>query len=362
MLIEGMAGHPFRLWDELPAILAERGIDFTVGTVLRPGAHAAQWDAAGCDWFSLDCDSARGYVPAAWRLAARSRAYRADVIQGTGPIAGFVAGLAGRLGARGLTVFHRQGDAFPDYRALTQLSRWAGRLSALTLACSESTARYAREIDGVPAARVRVAHNAANRMAPAPAGEVAAIRASLGIHPEAAVVSAVARLRPEKGLLTLLRALPHVATRLRHPPAVTIAGDGPCRGELARAADGIADVHLVGHRDDVAAWFSIGDVVAMPSLREPFGVAAVEAMMCERPLVASRVGGLTEVLEDGVSGLLVPPGDPVALGAAIAELLTDRDRAARIARAGRARALERFTNDAMVDAWVRAWSQFGAAG
>jgi len=90
------------------------------------------------------------------------------------------------------------------------------------------------------------------------------------------------------------------------------------------------------------------DVFVQPSLWEGFGLTAVEAMSVETPVVASRVGGVEEVVIDGESGILVPPGDAPALASACALLLRNRDLAERLARAGRARARERFGIERMV--------------
>jgi glycosyltransferase involved in cell wall biosynthesis len=356
-VVEGMAPGPVRLWDELPAVAGAHRISVSAATVLPPGGHGAQWDAIDCEWCWLGARSSRGYPLAAARLAALSHRRRADVVQGTGPIAGFVTALAGRLGARGLTVFHRQGEEFEHHPAMARLSWMAGRLAPMTLACSQSTARYAHERDDVPWRKLRVAHNAANRMRPVAASELAGLRRRLGIDPAAAVIAVVAKLRPEKNILTLLDALPQIAAAIERPLALVVAGDGVEAGALRAAVPATPNVKVwfAGHQDDVALWFSLGDVVAMPSRREPFGVAAVEAMMCGRPLVAGRVGGLTEVIEDGRSGLLINPDDAAQLATSIVRVLRDSELAARLGAAGRERALAHFTNEAMVAAWRAAW-------
>jgi len=106
---------------------------------------------------------------------------------------------------------------------------------------------------------------------------------------------------------------------------------------------------MVGFRRDVAACLAAADVVALPSLQEGLGVAALEAMAAGRPVVASRVGGLAEAVVHEETGLLVPPGDPTALATALARLARDPGLRARLGAAGRARVLAHYTAARMAE-------------
>ena len=150
----------------------------------------------------------------------------------------------------------------------------------------------------------------------------------------------VGRLSEEKGVLELLEAtagLPRV-----------IVGDGPL-GDLVLDAVGFVPPRRLGRYYERAA------VVVCPSRREGYGVVAREAMAHGRPVVASAVGGLLDAVEDGVTGLLVPPRDPVALRAALERLLADRALRDRLGRAARARACERFSWDAATRSTIEAY-------
>jgi glycosyltransferase involved in cell wall biosynthesis len=130
-----------------------------------------------------------------------------------------------------------------------------------------------------------------------------------------------------------------------------VAGDGPRREALLRTARdlGIADsCRFLGHVEPVQPCYEASDVVAVPSFHEGFCYAAVEAQALGRPLVASGVGSLPEVVAEGESGLLVPPGDPAALAAALLSLLADRNRVERMGGAGR-RFVERFAPGRIFD-------------
>ena len=155
-------------------------------------------------------------------------------------------------------------------------------------------------------------------------------------HP---LVLAVGRLHPQKGYDTLLAALP-----LLGGAVVAVAGDGPLEPALRAAAPA---VRWLGRRDDVADLLAAADVVVLPSVWEARSLTAQEALRAGRPLVATAVGGLPDLVRDGA--VLVPPGDPQALGAAVRRLLDDPAAAAAVAARGRAVAATWPTEDDTAD-------------
>jgi glycosyltransferase involved in cell wall biosynthesis len=120
-------------------------------------------------------------------------------------------------------------------------------------------------------------------------------------------------------------------------------------------------VVFTGRRDDVPAVTAALDVAVLPSYREAQGLTVLEAMALSRPVVASNVGGIPEMVEDGVSGLLVPPYDPAALAAAIVRLLTDHPFADKIARAGHDTVHDRFCVQLMVRSIEAIYAEVSAA-
>ncbi|HWH29145.1 MAG TPA: glycosyltransferase family 4 protein [Mycobacteriales bacterium] len=140
------------------------------------------------------------------------------------------------------------------------------------------------------------------------------------------LVLAVGRLHPQKGYDVLVRALPHLGEAV-----VAVAGDGPLEAELRAAAP---QVRWLGRRDDVGDLYAVADVVVLPSVWEARSLTAQEALRAGRPLVATAVGGLPGLVGDGA--VLVPPGDPDALGRAVRRLLDDPVEAATLAARGRA--------------------------
>jgi glycosyltransferase involved in cell wall biosynthesis len=178
------------------------------------------------------------------------------------------------------------------------------------------------------------------------------LREEYGLPAEGPLVGVVARLEAEKGHLTLIDAWPGVLAEF---PAATllVVGEGSrCEALRAQAAElGISrSVVFTGRRDDVPAVTAALDVAVLPSYREAQGLTILEAMALSRPVVASNVGGIPEMIEDGRTGLLVPPHDPAALAAAITRLLRDHPLADTLARAGHDLVHERFCVELMARA------------
>lgn len=124
-----------------------------------------------------------------------------------------------------------------------------------------------------------------------------------------------------------------------------MVGEGPEREKLTRQARGLGveeNFIFTGFRKDVSRLLSSADLLVMPSTNEGFGISIVEAMALSIPVVGTRVGGVMEVMKDGVTGLLVPPGDPGAIAGACIDILKRPDRARAIGQAGRERAKRLF--------------------
>ena len=173
-----------------------------------------------------------------------------------------------------------------------------------------------------------------------------------GMEPGSQLVGVVARLEPEKGHPTLLEAWPRVLRAV--PDAyLLIVGEGSRREALEAQARELRIAHRVvftGRRDDVPAVTAALDVAVLPSYREAQGLSVLEAMALSRPVVASNVGGIPEMIEDGVTGLLVPPHDAETLAGAITRLLRDHPYADTLARAGHDLVHDRFCIELMVEA------------
>ncbi|WP_374335913.1 glycosyltransferase [Methyloversatilis sp.] len=194
---------------------------------------------------------------------------------------------------------------------------------------------------------VRSAVDAAPYLAPV---DGLAFRREFDLPAEARVIGVVAQLIPRKGHRYVIEAM--TALHASHPDArVIFFGQGPLREALEAevASRGLSGViRFAGFRTDLPHWLGGLDILAHPADMEGLGVSLLQASAAAVPIVTSRAGGLPEAVADGVSGVLIPPGDVAALTAVLARLLDDAVLRRRLGEAGRARVVAEFSVDAMV--------------
>lgn len=220
-----------------------------------------------------------------------------------------------------------------------------GSLATRFIAVSTTGAAQMVTREGIASDKVMVMPTAYVPHADSPETD---IRAELGLGEDVQLVGAVGGLRQEKAFDVLLDAHSQLLARVEDAHLV-IAGDGPCRQDLERRIAQLGTgpwVHLLGRRRDVDAILRQVDVGAMSSDWEGMPLFVFECMAAGTPLVATHVGGLSDVVTDGETGLLVPPRDPSALTAAIERVLTDQLLAKRLAGAAATR-LDQFTIDSV---------------
>lgn len=286
---------------------------------------------------------------AAWRLARVIAMHAPDVIHAHDPHTVAMASMALSFGvgakvpvlvASRRVDFHLQKHSF---------SRWKYRQVAAFIAASEAIAEVL-VADGVPRARITVVHDGIDveRVTHVPAAD---LHQEFWFPRGAPVVVNVAALVPHKGQKFLVEAMARV--RRSVPDAqLVIFGEGELRAALeAQIRDLGLDKHIVlaGFRDDVLALTKSADLFVMSSVTEGLGSTLLDAMAMGLAVVGTRAGGIPEAVTDGVTGVLVPPGNSDALADAIVRLLGDAAARARMGEAGRARVAEKFGVDRLVD-------------
>ncbi len=230
------------------------------------------------------------------------------------------------------------------------------RLNHRVVVLSDYVGQYVASVGRVePRLITRVYYGLPTNSAASP-GEGLRLRTELGIAPDIPLVATVGRLMEQKGLTYLLQAMHILQQRLPEARLLIVGDSQDGRDEykqlLLRQHHSLGlegSVIFTGVRDDVPAVMQAIDLFAMASLWEGFGLVFLEAMAAARPIVATAVSAIPEVVEEGVSGLLVPPRDPEALADALYSLLNDPNRARRMGAAGLLRLKNRFTEDKMVD-------------
>jgi glycosyltransferase involved in cell wall biosynthesis len=181
--------------------------------------------------------------------------------------------------------------------------------------------------------------------------DMSGLRGSIGAATADVVVGYVGRMVPVKDLDTLVRAFAQACAAVPSLRLV-LAGDGPERAQTEKLAEelGVAGrVHFLGWVSNLAALYATIDLFALSSVNEGTPVAAIEAMAAARAVVATSVGGVPDVVDPGVTGLLVPARDAGAMSAALIALAADRERRAVMGRAGRERARARYSYRRLVD-------------
>jgi glycosyltransferase involved in cell wall biosynthesis len=288
---------------------------------------------------------------AAWRLARVVKKLRPDVIHAHDAHGVAMASLALSLGAASaehgeppLVVsrrvdFHLRGNSF---------SRWKHRQVDCFIAASEAI-RQMLVADGVPEDRTVTVHEGIDveHVVAAPAVN---IHEAFFLPHNAPVVGNVAALVPHKGQRHLIEAAHLVVQRVPDARFV-ILGEGELREQLERL---VREYHLEKHvllpgfRTDVLGCIKSFDLFVMSSVTEGLGTSLLDAMACSRPIVATLAGGIPEVVDDGVTGLLVPPRSHQTMADAIVSLLADRSKRTTMGEAGFGRVNARFTVEKMI--------------
>jgi glycosyltransferase involved in cell wall biosynthesis len=335
------------------ACLREQGHRVTLVTTV--GEFGPRLRAEGVEVVSVPIP--RGLEPgrdmaALWALRSTLRELAPDIVHTHTSKAGFL----GRLGARlaGVPrVVHTMHE--PPHNAARhplvkaayiQLERLAARWADHVVTVSYANQREIAARRLVPAHKLSVIREGLDLQAYPRRAEAREGLRRLGIADDVPVVGAVGRLEPAKGHIHLLRALVEVRARIPQARCV-IVGGGYLREELERRVVelGLQEaVILTGFREDMLELMQGFDVFALPSLWEGLGIVLLEAMAYERPLVASAVGGVVDVVVPDETGLLVPAAQPAALARALLELLEDPARAARLGQAGYQRLAHEFVD------------------
>lgn len=309
------------------------------------------------------------YRPSAWaaqcRLARDLRAAQVDIVHAYNFYGNVFAVPAARLAGVPVVVASiRDMGVYLD-AAQRRVQRWACRFADRILVNAGAIKRWLVQ-DGYDGDRIDVIPNGIDLRRFSEPSPDASTRRSLGLADDAPLVLVVSRLVPRKGIEHFLEAASRVGSRVPDARFVIVgepaapAGDASpgYLAELERHADRVGvrgKVIFTGLRRDVASLMAEATVSVLPSLSEGLSNVLLESMATGAPVVATRVGGAPDVVQDGTTGLLVPPGSPAELARAILTMIEQPRLAARLGAAGRRVVAARFSIDRMVEATERAY-------
>jgi len=340
-----------------------RAIGHRAALVAHPNGELRRRAAEGLELIPL-APRTEMDLSAAWRLSRLMKRTRPDVVHAHDPHGVAMAALALSIGSGAAASrampplvasrrvdFHLKGNS---------LSRWKHRQVDCFIAASEAI-RQMLLGDGIPSERTITVHEGidVDHVAATPAVN---LHEALFLPHGAPIVGNVAALVPHKGQRYLIDAA-HLVVQHAPDTRFVILGEGELREHLEKQ---VHEHHLEKHvllpgfRTDVLGCIKAFDLFVMSSVTEGLGTSLLDAMAAARPIVATTAGGIPEIVEDGVNGLLVPPRDARALADAILRALRDADLRGRLGDAGFARVNERFTVERMVAQTAAAYEQIVA--
>ncbi len=327
----------------------------TVCATRSAGNYQSLLDEAGIKTF-VQGRKSRWEIGQWWKLVRLLRSERVDILHTHLFGSNTLGRLLGRLGGVPVVIAHEHWSTISPRQA--QIDRLLYRLSSRVIVPSEASKQLVMQTEKIPAGAIRVLYNGVDTSRYMPPGTEARAEARLefGVKDYELLIGVVGRLSPEKGGMdNLIRAAYRLGEQ-RSNVRLLIVGDGPVRAELEKLDAELHDgdggrestVIFAGARQDIARLLGAMDMFVLPSLNEALPIVILEAMAVGLPVVATRVGGVPEIVQDGATGLLVAPGDEAALLTALNRLADDNALRAKMADAGREQVRGKFTIEQMV--------------
>ncbi len=292
------------------------------------------------------------------RLARFLRKTNTQILHLHNPTAFFYGALAGKLAGIPHIIYTEHGRDFSSSRKVKFANRMLSRLVDKIVTVAKFGKCYLVEEEGVSEGRITTIHNGIDGMRFGLVPDKPELRSSLGLKEDQVVIGIVARLDPIKNHAVLLKAMQQVAAS--KPNAILLViGDGPLRGDLESQSKVLgleSNVRFLGARQDVPDLLHLLDLFVLCSHSEGLSLTLIEACAAAKPIIATDVGGNSEVVEHGVNGLIVPSDQPEALAKAMMDLLDDPDEARCMGKLGRQKFEQEFTVDGMVQAYEALYS------
>lgn len=308
----------------------------------------------GVDCFSCDATSRKDYPQVIAKLARYLKQEKVDILHThlfdpsiTGLLAGKLAGTKYLVSTRHYSDYHTR----VNKKWHVRLDQMCNRLSQKVIGVSQHTSDHMIEAEKCPPEKVVTIYNGIDfdRVKPSADDFRSRIRREFDAENKFLILT-TGRLHPEKGYPHLFEAIPKLKTLTDKPFLWLIAGKGALKdkfeADVARLkADDV--VKFIGFRKDIPDLMSTADLFVLPSVAEAFGVVFAEAIYLGVPIVATKIGGIPEIVDDGSDGILIPPADSDAIASTVADLINNPQKLAGLKNNGREKVIEKFEFEEM---------------
>ncbi len=286
-----------------------------------------------------------------YRLYRLLRIGRFDIIHTHAYSAGTIGRVCAFLAAIPVIISHNH-SVYGYYKRYHHFVEWL--LSHFTdriICVSDKVKKFSIETQRINSLKFLTIYNGIDEVSPTQEKPPSFLRKELGIPLDHSVICTITHLEEHKGVLFLIKAA-SLLLASRENISFLLVGKGSLMEELRALCTKFnieQSVIFTGERIDIPEILSLTDIFVLPSIREGLGISILEAMSHGKPIIATKVGGIPEIVSDGVNGVLVPPRNPEALSSAIDELLTDREKRRQMGSQGRRICDQHFNTKAMIN-------------
>jgi glycosyltransferase involved in cell wall biosynthesis len=266
----------------------------------------------------------------------------------------YSAGTIGRVSAflAGIPVIishnHNVYDYYNKYYHLAE--RLLSHITDGIICVSEEVKKFTNETQGINPERLLTIYNGIDNVCPVTEKDTADLRKELGVPMNYSVIGTIAQFSEKKGLAYLIKSA-FILLEHRKNVNFLLVGDGAIKEDLKNLCSHLKierNIIFAGERSDIPEILSLIDIFVLPSIREGLPLAILEAMNCGKPIIATNVGGISEIVRNGINGIVVPPKDPEALYSAMVDLLDDKEKQKTMGFNGKRICKERFSSKTMV--------------
>ncbi len=330
--------------------LSKEKFNISVWCLREGGFFADKLAKEGIDVKTLHISTSRNPLNI-YKLYKLLKNHKFDIIHTHAYSAGTIGRISAFLAGIPVIISHNH-SVYNYYNKYYHFVEWL--LSFITdrvICISEVVNRFANKTQRINSRKLITIHNGIDEVCGVVENRISELKKKIGIPINHSVIGTIAHLEEHKGIKYLLEAA-SLLLASRSNISFLLVGSGTLKRELKKLCVDLKiekSIIFAGERSDVSEILFSIDIFVLPSLREGLGIAVLEAMACGKPVIATNVGGIPEVVKDGITGILVPPKDPEALYCAMNELLDDREKREKMGRIGERVCNENFRAKTMVE-------------